>query len=206
MGYKNKSKDFELKMNILLPKISSSSLEAGLDEVGRGCLAGPVVAAAVILPENSHLTGLNDSKLLSPEQRNNLRSQILEQAIAWAIGECSHEEIDRINILNATFLAMHRALEKLSPQPEFIAVDGNKFPAYQSVPHACMVKGDSRYQHIAAASILAKTYRDELMLRWHDTYPMYGWNTNKGYPTQVHRNAVQVHGWSAIHRKSFKVR
>lgn len=177
--------------------------EAGTDEAGRGCLAGPVVAAAVILPPDFHHPLLNDSKQVNKNHRNELRSIIEKQAIAWAVGSCSPEEIDQINILNASILAMHRALDQLTTKPLFLLVDGNRFKAYQKVPHATMIKGDARFTSIAAASILAKTHRDEFMEKLHLDFPEYGWNSNAGYPTPAHRKAIASLGSNIHHRKSF---
>lgn len=181
-------------------------IEAGCDEAGRGCLAGPVFAAAVILPKNYKNKLLNDSKQLSEAKRDALRIEIEKDAEAWAVTPVSPKKIDEINILNASFLAMHLALEKLTIQPELILVDGNRFTPYNFIPHVCVVKGDGKYLSIAAASILAKTHRDEYMLKQHKKHPNYGWDTNKGYPTIKHRNAVKEFGFSPIHRKTFKVR
>jgi ribonuclease HII len=177
--------------------------EAGTDEAGRGCLAGPVVAAAVILPPDFHHPLLNDSKQVNKNHRNELRSIIEKKAIAWAVGSCSPEEIDQINILNASILAMHRALDQLTTKPLFLLVDGNRFKAYQQVPHATMIKGDARFTSIAAASILAKTHRDEIMEKLHLDFPEYGWNSNAGYPTPAHRKAIASLGSNIHHRKSF---
>jgi ribonuclease HII len=177
--------------------------EAGTDEAGRGCLAGPVVAAAVILPPDFHHPLLNDSKQVNKKHRNELRSIIEKQAIAWAVGSCSPEEIDQINILNASILAMHRALDQLTTKPLFLLVDGNRFKEYQQVPHATMIKGDARFTSIAAASILAKTHRDEFMEKLHLDFPEYGWNSNAGYPTPAHRKAIASLGSNIHHRKSF---
>lgn len=181
-------------------------IEAGCDEAGRGCLAGPVFAAAVILPKNYKNKTLNDSKQLSESKRDALRIEIEKDAMAWAVMSVSPKKIDEINILNASFLAMHLALEQLPKQPELILVDGNRFTPYNFIPHVCVVKGDGKYLSIAAASILAKTHRDEYMLNQHKKHPNYGWDTNKGYPTIKHRNAVKEYGFSPIHRKTFKVR
>jgi ribonuclease HII len=177
-------------------------LEAGLDEAGRGCLAGPVVAAAVILPEDFRHSVLNDSKQLSHTQRVMLRDVILENAIDWAIGIYSHAQIDEVNILKASFLAMHEAVNSLQVRPEALLVDGNRFIPH-AIPHLCMVKGDSRFLNIAAASILAKTCRDDIMDMLHDQHPAYNWRQNKGYPTSEHRLAVSKHGLSPFHRKTF---
>jgi ribonuclease HII len=181
-------------------------LEAGCDEAGRGCLAGPVYAAAVILPAELPRTDLiKDSKQLSLEQRQEARAFIQEHALAWAVASCSPEEIDEINILNASFLAMHRAIDQLNTRPELLLIDGNRFTPYLGITHQCIVKGDSKFLSIAAASILAKTYRDEYMLSIESEYPEYGWKTNKGYPTVEHRNAVRRLGATPHHRKSFKI-
>ena len=185
----------------------SSNLQlAGVDEAGRGPLAGPVVAAAVILPKGIQIEGLDDSKKLSEKKRMELRIQILETALAWGIGFASPKEIDKINILQATYLAMHRAIEKLNPIPEFLLIDGNRFKAYKDLPYSCEIKGDGRFYSIAAASILAKTERDMEMVKLHKKFPLYGWNKNKGYPTIQHRTALMEQGPSPHHRKSFKVK
>lgn len=181
----------------------SGLLEAGLDEAGRGCLAGPVVAAAVILPEGFTHPWLTDSKQLKASQRDALRIVVMEAAIAWAVAEVSHERIDEINILNASFEAMHIAVGDLKTAPQALLVDGNRFKAHPLYPHTCMVKGDSRYLNIAAASILAKTHRDGLMEALHGEFPHYGWAQNKGYPTDAHRRAVAQHGLSPWHRRTF---
>ncbi len=180
--------------------------EAGCDEAGRGCLAGPVAAAAVILPPSYVNSGLNDSKKLSPKERDRLRKEIEETAIAWAVAMISPAEIDRLNILNASILAMHKALELLKIKPELIIVDGNRFIKYKNKPHRCIVKGDSKYLSIAAASVLAKTHRDELMTGLHPDYPIYGWGRNKGYATIEHITAILKYGSSEYHRKSFKLK
>lgn len=177
--------------------------EAGCDEAGRGCLAGPVVAAAVILPKGWNHTLLNDSKLLTEVSRNTLRIAIEKDVEHWAIGFVSHTEIDEINILNASFLAMHRALDQLQMIPELILVDGNRFTPYGKIAHECIVKGDSKMRAIAAASILAKTHRDEYMAALHTEFPHYGWQQNKGYPTKAHRKAILENGPSEHHRMSF---
>ena len=189
---------------MLLPYHQSGRREAGCDEAGRGCLAGPVFAAAVILATDFYHPLLNDSKQLSEKQRDELRVVIEREALAWSVGQASPEEIDRINILNASYLAMHRALNGLSARPEFILVDGNRFRAYTAVPHLCIVKGDGKYASIAAASILAKTYRDAEMVQQAETYPQYDWYTNKGYPTRAHRDAIRRHGLTPLHRRSFQ--
>jgi len=191
---------------VLKSAYTKDLIEAGCDEAGRGCLAGPVFAAAVILPKNYKNKLLNDSKQLSEAKRDALRIEIEKDAEAWAVTPVSPKKIDEINILNASFLAMHLALEKLTIQPELILVDGNRFTPYNFIPHVCVVKGDGKYLSIAAASILAKTHRDEYMLKQHKKHPNYGWDTNKGYPTIKHRNAVKEFGFSPIHRKTFKVR
>ncbi|MFT6844245.1 MAG: ribonuclease HII [Flavobacteriales bacterium] len=180
-------------------------LVAGCDEAGRGCLAGPVVAAAVILPSHIDLPELTDSKQLSEKKRIALFEPIKKQAIAWAIGVVSEKEIDEINILNASFLAMHRAIDQLKKTPELLLIDGNRFNAYPNLPHTCIVKGDSKYLSIAAASILAKTHRDFLMCNAHEEYPDYNWKQNKGYPTKAHRKAIAQFGSTPMHRMSFKL-
>ncbi len=179
--------------------------EAGCDEAGRGCLAGPVFAAAVILPPGFRHAQLDDSKKLSEKTRDFLRPLIEKEALAWAVATASPEEIDQINILNASILAMHRAIDALSLKPEFLLIDGNRFHPYASIPHLSIVKGDGKYLSIAAASVLAKTHRDEYMLRLHTEYPDYGWNQNKGYPTILHRRALARIGYSIHHRRSFHV-
>jgi len=190
---------------MLLNCYQEEFLEAGCDEAGRGCLAGPVFAAAVILPKGFALEGLNDSKQLTHSQRDLLRPIIEREALAWAVASCDHEEIDQINILNASFLAMHRAIEKLQCQPQYLVIDGNRFKAYPEIPHSCIIKGDGKYLNIAAASILAKTHRDEYMSNLHVDYPHYNWLSNKGYPTIAHRKAVIEMGLSPFHRKTFNV-
>jgi ribonuclease HII len=182
-----------------------NKLIAGCDEAGRGCLAGPVVAAAVILPNNFKNKMLNDSKLLSEKKRDLLRKVIEKQATCWAIGMVSAAEIDKINILNASFLAMHRAIKKLYVEPEFLIIDGNRFNPYQGINHECIIKGDGKYLAIAAASVLAKTYRDDIMKKLADEFPDYNWQNNKGYPTKKHRNAIEKNGISKHHRKSFQL-
>lgn len=183
-------------------------LEAGCDEAGRGCLAGSVFAAAVIFPPDYHNHLLNDSKKLTAHQRNTLRQEIENDAVAWAVGEVSPQEIDQINILRASILAMHRALKALTQQPDFIIVDGNRFSPYQHaekvIPHATIVKGDAKYLSIAAASILAKTHRDDHMCQLHNAFPHYGWNSNAGYPTPAHRKALLQHGISPYHRRTYR--
>ena len=179
--------------------------EAGCDEAGRGCLAGPVFAAAVILPEDFHHPLLNDSKQVTENNRNELRSYIEVNALAYAVAMVDNEEIDKINILKASFKAMHLAIAQLSIKPQLLLIDGNRFIKYRRIPHKCIVKGDSKYASIAAASILAKTYRDEYMLRLHESFPQYGWNTNKGYGTEEHRKAIEAHGVTNYHRKTFGI-
>lgn len=188
----------------MLQKIYTSNFEAGTDEAGRGCLAGPVTAAVVILPIEFENRILNDSKLLSTSKRNMLRKILENEALSFAVTHVQPEEIDKVNILNASILAMHRSLDKLTKVPEFIIVDGNKFHSYKEIPHQCIVKGDSKFLSIAAASVLAKTHRDEYMARLHEEYPVYNWLKNKGYPTKEHRLAIQKYGLSPYHRKSFK--
>lgn len=178
-------------------------LEAGCDEAGRGCLCGPVSCAAVILPPDFTCEELNDSKKLSEKKRNQLREIIEREAICWAVAMVGPEEIDNINILNASILGMHRALEKLSQTPEHILVDGNRFKPFRDIPHTTVVKGDATFMSIAAASILAKTHRDELMLRLAEQFPGYGWEVNKGYPTKAHREAIRKLGITPLHRRSF---
>lgn len=178
-------------------------IEAGCDEAGRGCLAGSVYAAAVILPDGYDNPSLNDSKQLSAAKRKRLRDEIVRDAQAWAVGVVTPEEIDHINILRASILAMHRALDQLQVRPEAIIVDGNRFQPYRDLPYTTIVKGDGKYQAIAAASILAKTYRDEYMERLAQEFPQYGWQSNKGYPTAQHREAIRQHGVTPYHRKSF---
>lgn len=181
----------------------NEGLEAGCDEAGRGCLAGPVFAAAVILPSGYRNEVLNDSKKLSAVKRKMLRNEIERVALSWAVACCDNSEIDTLNILRASILAMHRALDKLSVVPDRILIDGNRFFPYKSIPHICIVKGDASYMSIAAASILAKEYRDEHMCRMHALYHLYSWNKNKGYPTAEHRLAIEKYGITPYHRKSF---
>lgn len=180
-------------------------LEAGCDEAGRGCLAGPVYAAAVILPDDFSHPLLNDSKQLTERQRYMLRDVIQEQAVAWAVGVVTAAEIDKINILNASILAMHRALDALAVKPGAVVVDGNRFKPWNDVPWTTVVKGDGKFANIAAASILAKTYRDDEMIRLDADYPQYQWAVNKGYPTKAHRDAIRLHGTSPCHRLSFRL-
>lgn len=184
-------------------QLHKNLIEAGCDEAGRGCLAGPVVAAAVILPKNFAHPDLNDSKQLSEKKRLQLNEIIQSEALAFAIGIVSNTEIDQINILNASFLAMHRAVEQLSLKPEFLLIDGNRFKTYPEIPHQCIVKGDGKFMNIAAASILAKTHRDFLMDEYHQQFPQYDWHKNKGYPTEAHRAAIRLHGSTSLHRQSF---
>ena len=184
---------------------NANGTEAGLDEVGRGCLAGPVVAAAVILPRNYTHPILTDSKQLSAKQRERVRVDIERDALAWAIAEVSHTDIDRINILKASFLAMHRAVDRLTITPEHLLVDGNRFVPYPMIPHTCIVKGDAQYLSIAAASVLAKVYRNELMARLGWEFPAYGWAQNVGYPTLMHRAAIRQFGPTKYHRMSFRL-
>ena len=177
--------------------------EAGCDEAGRGCLAGPVFAASVILPPDFFHPLLNDSKQVVEEIRNELRVYIEERAIAWSVALVDHEEIDRINILNASFKAMHLAIDKLKKRPKLLLIDGNRFTRYRRTPHHCIIRGDGIYASIAAASILAKTYRDDFMRNLHEKYPLYKWHTNKGYGTREHRNAIAEYGPTPYHRRSF---
>lgn len=190
---------------MLLPYYREGIIEAGCDEAGRGCLAGPVYAAAVILPPDYHNDLLNDSKQLSEKKRDQLRSIIERDAISWAVGIVDNQEIDQINILNASILAMHRALDQLTVCPQEIIVDGNRFRPYRDIPHTTIVKGDGKYMSIAAASILAKTHRDECMLALHQQYPQYHWDSNKGYPAPVHRQAIRLHGTTPYHRLTFQL-
>jgi ribonuclease HII len=188
---------------MLLSSFSDKYIEAGCDEAGRGCLAGPVFAAAVILPKDYKNKLLNDSKKLSESVRYKLRVEIEQVALAWAVGSYSPAEIDEVNILNASFFSMHRALEKLKIIPELLLIDGNRFKPYNNIPHQCIIKGDGKYLSIAAASILAKTYRDDYMIAAHAKYPDYFWYKNKGYPTLQHKLAIQEHGITPYHRKTF---
>lgn len=190
---------------MLLPFFDKNQIEAGCDEAGRGCLAGPVFAAAVILPTDFEHPLLNDSKQLSEKQRYEARKIVEAEAIAWAVAQVAPKEIDEINILNASFLAMHRAIAQLDPIPECLLIDGNRFKPYQDLPHHCIIKGDGKYLSIAAASILAKTYRDDYMMQIHETHPHYDWHKNKGYPTKAHRAAIQAHGATPHHRQSFRL-
>lgn len=192
----------------LKPYHSNGCIEAGCDEAGRGCLAGPVYAAAVILPENvpgNLASVLQDSKKISPTGREKVSEVIKQEALSYAVAYVDNEEIDRINILNASLLAMHLALEKLTIKPENIIVDGNRFNKYQEVPHICIVKGDGIYMSVAAASVLAKTCRDKNMISLHQQFPQYNWISNKGYPTGEHRKMINLHGLTPYHRRSFKM-
>ena len=190
---------------MLLPFLQEGRIEAGCDEAGRGCLAGAVYAAAVILPPDFHNEQLNDSKQLTERRRYALREVIEREALAWAVGVVPPEEIDRINILNASFLAMHRALDQLQIRPQHLLIDGNRFNPYRDLPHTTVVKGDGKYLSIAAASILAKTYRDDYMHRLAEEYPLYDWHQNKGYPTRKHRDAIARYGATPYHRQSFNL-
>ena len=190
---------------MLKPYLHKDLIEAGCDEAGRGCLAGPVYAAAVILPADFSNELLNDSKQLSERCRYQLREVIEREAVAWAVGVVSNEEIDRINILRASILAMHRAVAQLRVRPEHLLVDGNRFSPYEDIPHTTVVKGDATYMSIAAASVLAKTYRDDFMLKIHTEYPQYHWDKNKGYPAPVHREAIRQCGTSPYHRMTFNL-
>lgn len=178
-------------------------IEAGCDEAGRGCLAGPVVAAAVILPKDYKNKELNDSKKLNEKQRYTLREEIIKEAIDWAYAVVDNHKIDEINILNASFYAMHLAVDQLKTLPESLLIDGNRFKPYKNIQHHCIIKGDGKFLSIAAASVLAKTYRDDIMLELHQKYPNYKWDVNKGYPTQAHREGIRLHGPTPIHRMSF---
>lgn len=190
-------------MSLLRYYSPNNQFEAGIDEAGRGCLAGPVTAAAVIMPKSFELSTVDDSKKLSHEQRLELRSVIEKEALAYSVVHISHQIIDQINILQATFKAMHQCVDELSIRPELLLIDGNRFPAYLGIIHQCIIKGDAKYQSIAAASILAKTYRDEYMEKLHRKHPQYGWISNKGYPTNKHRSAIKEFGPTKYHRTSF---
>lgn len=190
---------------MLLPFLMKDRVEAGCDEAGRGCLAGAVYAAAVILPPDFENELLNDSKQLTERQRYALREVIEREAVAWSVGVVTPEEIDRINILNASFLAMHRAVDGLQVRPQHLLIDGNRFKKYPDIPHTTVVKGDAKFLSIAAASILAKTYRDDYMLQLHAEFPDYDWDHNKGYPTPKHRAAIRAHGTTPYHRMSFNL-
>lgn len=191
--------------NMLLPCLHKGVIEAGCDEAGRGCLAGSVYAAAVILPDNYRNELLDDSKKLTERQRYALREVIERDALVWAVGVVTPEEIDKINILNASFLAMHRAIDQLSVRPQHLLIDGNRFNPYPDIPHTTVVKGDGKFLSIAAASILAKTYRDDYMNRLAEEYPVYDWKSNKGYPTRKHREAIARYGVSPYHRMSYNL-
>lgn len=180
-------------------------IEAGCDEAGRGCLAGPVYAASVILPKNYRNKWLDDSKKLSDNDRYELRPEIEEKALTWAVGVVDNVEIDEINILKASFLAMHRAIDQLKQKPELLLIDGNRFTPYKKTPHQCIVKGDAKFLSIAAASILAKTYRDDFMIDAATKYPHYRWEQNMGYPTKKHREAIRIHGTTPLHRLTFQL-
>ena len=190
---------------MLLPYLNKGLIAAGCDEAGRGCLAGAVYAAAVILPADFKSELLNDSKQLTERQRYALREVVEREALAWAVGVVTPEEIDRINILNASFLAMHRAIDGLKVRPQHLLIDGNRFKKYQELPHTTVVKGDGKYLSIAAASVLAKTYRDDYMNGLHNKYPFYDWDNNKGYPTKKHRAAIREHGTTPYHRMTFNL-
>ena len=190
---------------MLLARYQHELIEAGCDEAGRGCLAGPVFAAAVILPPKFKHKLLNDSKQLSEDIRYQLRTEIVKKALAFAVAFCDNHEIDQINILNASFLAMHRALDMLHIRPEFLIIDGNRFKKYGEMPHQCIIQGDGKFLSIAAASILAKTYRDDYMKKIADEHPEYDWHSNKGYPTIKHRKTVLEIGFTPYHRRSFQV-
>jgi ribonuclease HII len=190
---------------MLLSHHTLDLLEAGCDEAGRGCLAGPVFAAAVVLPKHYQNEHLNDSKQLNKNQRNLLRKIIENDALTWAVASVSEKEIDKINILNASVLAMHRAIEQLKLKPDFLLIDGNRFKPYKKIPHQTVVKGDGKYLSIAAASVLAKTYRDDYMSKIHTEFPNYGWLTNQGYPTQKHYESIEKYGITKHHRKTFKL-
>ena len=190
---------------MLLPKFSDFQFEAGADEAGRGCLCGPVTAAAVILPDNFHSELLNDSKQLTEKQREYLRPYIEDKAICFKVVHLTPEEIDQINILNASIKAMQQCVISLNPKPQYLIVDGNRFKPFSDIPYSTIVKGDSKYLSIAAASVLAKTYRDEYMDGIHQEFPMYNWKKNKGYPTIEHRKAIELYGSTIYHRKSFKL-
>lgn len=202
---KKTSQNMTQKNSILLPFHSQHEIEAGCDEAGRGCLAGPVVAAAVILAPGFNHSLLNDSKQLSHKQRNELRPIIEKEALCWAVAMVDNNEIDAINILRASIKAMHLALEQLPITPTLLLIDGNRFYKYQQIPHHCIIKGDGKYQSIAAASILAKTHRDEWMEKAHLEHPDFGWDQNKGYPTKNHRQAIKKYGLTPYHRRSFRL-
>ncbi len=192
-------------MSPLLPFFRAGQVEAGCDEAGRGCLAGSVYAAAVILPTDYSHPLLNDSKQLTARQRYLLRDEIQREAISWAVGIVTPEEIDRMNILRASITAMHRAIDQLAVRPDSLIIDGNRFLPYHDIPHTTIVKGDGKYLSIAAASILAKTYRDDYMCRLHEEFPQYGWARNAGYPTRQHRDAIRRYGTTPYHRMTFNL-
>ena len=189
----------------MLKNSFSNKIEAGCDEAGRGCLAGPVVAASVILSKNFKHPLLNDSKQLSKKNRDLLEKVIKEKAVVWGIGVIWNQEIDKINILNASIKAMHKSIEKLKTKPELLLIDGNRFHAFKDIPHKCIIKGDAKYACIAAASVLAKTYRDKLMQKLHLEFPQFDWKNNKGYPTKIHRQSIVNYGITKYHRKSYKL-
>ncbi|MEG1499194.1 MAG: ribonuclease HII [Bacteroidales bacterium] len=190
---------------MLLAQYGDMEWEAGVDEAGRGCLAGPVFAAAVIFPKGYKNNLLNDSKKLSEKLRYSLREEILKEAISYGVASVDASEIDQINILQASIKAMHKAATQLNPQPNYLIVDGNRFKPYNNIPYSCIVKGDAKYLSIAAASILAKTYRDDYMLKIHQEYPFYAWDKNKAYPTQAHYQGIKLHGITPYHRRSFRL-
>jgi len=190
---------------VLRSSFTKEKIEAGCDEVGRGCLAGPVVAAAVILPKDYRHKALNDSKQLSKASREEIRGDIFRDAIAYAVAEIHNEEVDKLNVLKASLIGMHRALDHLDPVPELLLIDGNKFIPYREIEYECIVKGDSKYLSIAAASILAKTHRDDLMVKLAEKHPEYGWDRNVGYPTREHRAAIRTYGITPYHRRSFRL-
>lgn len=190
---------------MLKPCFYNNLIEAGCDEAGRGCLAGPVFAAAVILPKNFRHPVLNDSKKLNAKQRSELREEIIEKAVAWNVAFISNEEIDQLNILRASIKAMHSAISGLSKKPQFLLIDGNRFFPYSDIKHKTIIKGDGIYFSIAAASVLAKTFRDDYMIKLHDEFPVYGWDRNKGYPTLFHREAIIRHGITKYHRRTFSL-
>ncbi len=190
---------------MLLPSYTGEKVEAGCDEAGRGCLAGPVVAAAVILPADYAHPLLNDSKPLTEKAREELKVEIKRDAIAWAVGVVDNRRIDEINILNASYQAMHVAIDQLACCPELLLIDGNRYKPHNTIPYECMIKGDGRFYSIAAASVLAKTYRDDLMRDLHEKFPQYGWDRNKGYPTRAHRDAIHLYGVTPHHRMSFQL-
>lgn len=191
---------------MLKSSFSGKYIEAGVDEVGRGCLAGPVVAAAVVLPLDYSHELLKDSKKLTKKQRASLETEIKKEAVSWAIAEASQQEIDQLNILQASILAMHRAIDTLQKLPELLLIDGNRFKPHRFIPYHCIIKGDNKFLSIAAASVLAKNYRDGLMTKLDKTYPVYDWKNNVGYPTKKHREAIQQYGITELHRKSFKLK